>query len=159
VLHDKEKHVGTKLVSADYLIALQDVEPAEVANVARQTMMAKELVMEITRKKGTKKVNVRPSIEIARLADSSIWPKQIGILPDAPLLHLRLKLNMPAARPEELVKHLFGLEDKETPIVRLGFWREDKDVRTRSPLDSPPQDAPPTSPIAPNPTTDGVAPV
>jgi radical SAM family uncharacterized protein/radical SAM-linked protein len=159
VLHDKEKHVGTKLVSADYLIALQDVEPAEVANVARQTMMAKELVMEITRKKGTKKVNVRPSIEIARLADSSIWPKQIGILPDAPLLHLRLKLNMPAARPEELVKHLFGLEDKETPIVRLGFWREDKDGRTRSPLDSPPQDAPPTSPIAPNATTDGVAPV
>ena len=139
VLHTSEKHVGTKLAFADYLVAIPDVSMSDVAKVARTTMAASEVLIEITRKKGTKTVNVRPSISIARMASKNLWPKQLGSVPEAPLMHFRIAQNVPAARPRELIEHLFDIKEHTGAIVRLAFWRQDSDQQIRSPMDIPPR--------------------
>ena len=54
-------------------------------------------------------------------------------------MHFRIAQNVPAARPRELIEHLFDIKEHTGAIVRLAFWRQDSDQQIRSPMDIPPR--------------------
>ncbi|MFT5431999.1 MAG: radical SAM family uncharacterized protein/radical SAM-linked protein [Myxococcota bacterium] len=133
----EERHAGSRVASADYLVALPGLTPKEVSAKAQEWMRSEEVWVPIVRKKASKTINIRSALAVARLGPPMLWPEIIGPLPDAPLLHLRIRDGVPASRPQELCTEVFG-EEHLGQVVRLGFWRKDPDGVRRSPMEAPP---------------------
>ncbi len=133
-----EKPCGSRLAATDYLVAVPGRTDLEVADAARRALTAQTIEATVLRKRKETVVDGRPALELARLATPALWPRLQGDPPDAPLLHVRMKLNGPALRPLELVEALFGDDGggHEGPVVRLQYWRDDT-IRGRvSPMDA-----------------------
>jgi len=124
VLAAGEKNAGAAIDSTDYLVALPALTPELIADAARKAMTAEELPVPIVRKKGRKLLDARPGLELARYTVDTQWPADLlGPAPQAPLLHIRLRQDIPTPRPVELVTTMFGDEVEIGPIVRLSFQR------------------------------------
>jgi radical SAM-linked protein len=130
----EEKGLAKNLVATDYLVALPGQSREAVAKAVMKVMSAEQLEVRIRRKKAEKVIDARPAIEFVRLADPSEWPTVLADPADGPLMHLRMKLNMPSARPTELIEALFGDAEIPPQVVRLAFWRSDGDGQMRSPM-------------------------
>ncbi|MFT7621034.1 MAG: radical SAM family uncharacterized protein/radical SAM-linked protein [Myxococcota bacterium] len=137
-----EAAAGSGLAATDYLIALPGLDQTAVAQAARKLMKADTWEFMVTRKKTEKPLDARAAVEMARLTTAAMWPKLLGEAPDAPLLHVRLTLNVPAAKPLELIRHMFDDQSLDGHIVRLAYWRDDKDGKRVSPMDPPLTPAP-----------------
>ena len=137
LLLQTEKKVAAKLHSTDYLVALPGATPDEVMTAARKAMAAETIPLTVMRKHKEKTMDGRPGLVMARLAASTLWPEAIGIKPEAPLLHLRVRLDIPSARPQELAAYLFGNDASLGPIVRVGFHRLTASGRLASPIEAP----------------------
>jgi radical SAM family uncharacterized protein/radical SAM-linked protein len=134
-----EAGLAKNLVATDYLVALPGLSREIAAKAVMAVMGSEQFELTIVRKKSEKLIDTRTAVEFVRLAQPGDWPQVLDCAPEGPILHMRLKLNMPCARPQELVAAMFGEALEKTPqVVRMAFWRNDKDGRTRSPMEQPP---------------------
>ena len=134
-----EPNCARNLHSADYLIAIPGATASEVAAAAQALLQAETLSVTVRRKQEDRVVDARLAAESARLAGEAEWPAVLGPAPHAPLLYLRLLEGMPAPRPMELVAALLPARTGQTPdVIRLGFWRLDRDGRLRRPVEVTP---------------------
>jgi len=137
-LHADESNIAKRLHAADYLISVPHVDRKQLAGLALTLRTANEVPVDIVRKKGPKTLDVRPSIVDARTMPKSAWPTEIDAKPDGPILFLRLRQDIPTARPREILSTLLGVEGiADTTVVRTEFWRLNRAEELVSPLAIP----------------------
>jgi radical SAM-linked protein len=125
ILEVGEPGLAKVVTRADYLVKLhggRDVENGLAAFAARR-----EHIITITRKKGDKEVDLKQVVEAIRLAtesDRSMLPLPLRAgLPDH-VLYLRLRLDGPQVKPQEVLTALFGDDFELVPVdlIRIGLW-------------------------------------
>ena len=148
-----EKPAAARLDACDYLLALPGTDAAAVTAAAGRALEAESLPMTVVRKHREKPLDGRPALLLAGQVDRALWPAGLPAPPEGALLHLRMQLNVPAARPRELVETLLGADvAAETVVTRIAFWRRDRDGQLREPMTAPPE------PEAPKPKPEATTP-
>ena len=145
-LEASEPHCAAKLDSTDWLVVLPDLDQDAIMTAARRLMAAADWPVDITRKKGTYEIDARPALLIARAVQGHLWPDVLGERPEGGMLHLRLRLNIPAPRPRELASSLFGEVPAEAAkVARIGLWRPSKTGVLATPMTAPVEPTPPAT--------------
>ncbi len=143
IVEPGEKKLTGLLHEADYLVELPGHDPQRLQAAAERFTREPELPIEITRKKGTKRVALSEVLRAVRPAtgeDRAQLPEVLAARLDPRVLYLSLALDGPAqARPEEVLRILLdepALRIEPIRIVRLGLWARTEGGRF-SPLDPP----------------------